>query len=364
MNRRGFLKGSGAMAAIPVVGRFAGGAVSAQTPMYEGEVIYTFTEFAGTAYDFQLDGTIDAASTGGVIVGSDRVDGQVVPCSWSLTGERTVLDVGTLDYAGWRNMAVSPNGQLAGTLELSPDDPLLASAITWASGTPEALPANDPASSFARAVNDAGVVAGSASQQAARWTGSGLEMLTSPPGAVGSTISLVDSAGAVFGTFLDSEFGVIGTPWKWNLDGSVESIALPDELIGSGFDKMIGGYTRVSAPFENGDYLLSARWKVGEIWTSGSWLNASGHYRAIESGGVPADLIVFEAPSPDQLIGYGPNFAPAIWTNGTLSLLADVSILPAGVSPSRVIGVVNDGRIVMTASTAEETPQIVVLRPV
>jgi len=368
MNRRGFLKGAGAMATTPLVAKLSGIAAWAQAPMYEGEAIYTFSEFAGAEYDFLTDGAISNVSENGVIVGRDRVGGQQVPCTWDLAGTRTVLETGDIAYASVGPMVTSPNGSIAGTFGLSLDDTSQRMAVSWAGGAPVVLPADGATNTAARAIDDSGAVAGSLATQGARWTGGSPELLALPEGAGGSSIHCIGPNASIPGLFLDGNLGILGTPWRWNPDGTVDDLGWPSDLIDAAPEAISGLTSRVSRMFDNGDFVLSAGWRNGELWSQRSWSNSGGSYAAITSDGADVPFLALHPQSLDRMLGLlslpGGSFDSAVWANGVLSKIADVSVLPDGVSSLSVVGATKDGIVVGTAQTAEGIPQILALRPV
>lgn len=363
MNRRTFFMGTGAIACAAVAPNLRGITLAAQTPMYQGEVIYEFTDFAGPTWDWSTDGRVDGVSRDGLIVGRDRVEGRMVPCSWDLTGARTVLDTGALEFDSWDHMRISPGGQLAGTFLGVSGDSASARAVSWASGSIELLPADEGIRTWVSFINDAGVISGVAYGLTSRWTKAGLETLPLPEGSTFASARFLDQSGIVYGTYVDQMLGLVADPWRWNADGSVDSITLPDELTAVRAVTTLGAQTGVPIVFDNGDFMLTSAWRVGDVSTAGSWLNAGGQYSPLMNGEAPADFLAETAESPERIAGSTIAGSPAFWENGMVTRYEDVSTLPESVDLAGITGFATDGRIVAESSSLEQAPKIVLLHP-
>lgn len=369
MNRRLFLKSAGAIATVPMITRLGGSGASAQAPMYQGEVIYTFTDFAGPTYDARTDGRINKVSLDGLVVGRDLIDGRAAPCTWNLSGERTVLDTGALEFGAWDSMAVSAGNQLAGTYEEVAGDSSIRRAVSWSSGTPALLPSDGAQISYVRFINDAGTVAGRAGDQVMRWSGAKTENLQFPEGAASGMPWCLDPSGAAYVTPYDSELNFFGQPLRWNSDGSIDALGLPEELASPAAEGVVTAVSGIPIVFDNGDFLFYARWSIGEqLYTGSGWLNSGGQYTPLLNAGAPTNFWASAALSPNLIAGIsdplGPESTAALWSDGAVTPFQDITVLPGGTSLHSLVGMTADGTVVFTGRDATETLQLLVLRPV
>jgi hypothetical protein len=371
MNRRTLLKVAAASSGVLLGSRFELRHSFAQAPAYTAESVYEFTEFTKATYSPFTDGYFWGATSDGKITGRDLVDGKLVPVTWDLSGTRALLDMGDIPFATTRAVVPGPMGYLVGNVS-EVDDPAAPSVgVLWTDGVPSLVDPNATGSVNANTVNSSGVVAGAVDGAPARWVDGQASQLPIPEGAEWSAIYALAGNGDAYGTSAAGDSGV-GTVFKWTVDGSVENIALPDEVTANGLVKVM----TVAFPgvFDNGSFVLSINWEDASGFRSGSWIYDGGVATRVQTSGANTDGRVSDALDASNMIGYinaGEGDAlgftgPTQWIDGAPYSLDALTTLPPGLPMSNVRGITADGVLLATTfSLGSESPpaHILVLRP-
>ncbi len=371
MKRRSLLKGAAAGSALVFSSRLGVHHTRAQAPSYTAEVVYEFTEFAGESYRVQADGGFQSVSPDGVIAGWDWVDGILAPVTWDLSGTRTALDTGDIQFARSWPLVAGANGYLAGSLaETGADDsPII--GVLWSNGNPTRLDAAGASTVGARAVNGNGVVGGVVDAIATRWVDGKPEQLPVPDGAEGTLVLALAENGDAYGCAYDAE-GYALSLFRWKKDGSSEQIELPAQVTANGLEQLYP--PQFAGFFEDGGFVLSLSWVDALGYASGSWIYGQGEPQAVVSSAEDTEANVNFAPSTadmfgsmDQATGAPTGFiGPTRWIDGVPYSLQDATALPADVTYFSIRGVTSDGVIVASTFVSGSTPYpayILVIRP-
>lgn len=346
MNRRSLLTGAAAGSIVLFGSQFGRHRTSAQAPAYTSEVIFEFTELAGESYSPFTDGYLFGVSSDGVLSGRLRVDGKQIPVTWDLSGAVTQLDTGDRQFVDTSGVFAGLGGIVVGSIYDGPDASGPTTGIVWTDGVPTFLEGDI----IFRAVNGDGMYAGSLDSAAARWTNGTVEQLALPSGATWSAVTTLAENGDGYGAASDDE-RILGLPFIWKADGSVEEFAYPDEL--SSADLEVQSFNVVGI-FENGDTAITAFWKDGEHYLNGAWLRQDGIYTPVPPLTAGQQVSLAVAPAPDRLFGsvsgQGEAVGPTEWIDGMPYLLKDVTSAPDGVRLGSIRGVTDDGVVIATNS--------------
>ena len=373
MKRRTVLKGAAAAGSgLLLANRAKLSGALAQRPAYTAGVIYEFTEFAGESYKVQADGGFQAVSPDGTIAGWDWVDGVIAPVTWDLSGTRTPLDTGDLQFARSWALVAGPNGYLAGNLSETEADDSLIVGVLWSDGIPTRLDAGGGSDVIARAVNGSGVVGGHIDRVPARWVDGNVEQFPVPEGADGAVVVALAENGDGYGFSFDSEGHALSL-FCWKADGAMEQIELPAEVTANGLENLYPA--TFAGIFENGDFVLSLSWVDATGYSTGSWIYQQGIPQAVVSSAEDtyasvsialrsADMFgSMDQASGGDTIGF---IGPARWIDGAPYSLVDAATLPEDITYFSVRGVTADGVIVASTFVTSDTPYpayILVLRP-
>lgn len=371
MNRRTLLGGAAASAALLCGSRIDVRRSLAQAPAYTAETIYEFTVFSEGSYSPLSDGNIYGVTPDGVITGRDWLDGKLVPVTWDLNGNRTVLDMGDIPFATTRNLVPGAAGYLVGNVAESVDPGALNIGVLWTGGVPSLIEPNNLAGAVANTVNGEGVVAGSMNDMASRWVDGQVTQLPVPEGSDWSTIRALAENGDAYGYAYSADGGVTSL-FKWTMEGDVEAIPIPEEVAASGVSEVQSvGFPGV---FADTGFVLSLDWSDPNGSSSGSWIYEGGVTQRVESSAAntlgrvshalnTSNMIGFTNPGEGNPLGF---IGPTQWIDGVPYSLEALTTLPPGLPLSSGRGITADGVIVATTfSFGSESPpaHILVLRP-
>lgn len=362
MNRRMLLKGTAATGSGLLLANRLGASISlAQAPSYTAEVIYEFTDFATDEYSSSADGGFSAVSPDGIIVGWDWVDGVLAPVTWDLTGARTPLDTGDIQYARSWFIEAGANGYLAGYLAETEEDDSPYIGVLWANGVPTQLDAGGGRRVYPSAVNGNGVVGGHVDGVPTRWIDGKLEQCPVPDGAIKAFVSAVAENGDGYGYSYDANFH-IDSLFRWTADGSVQPIEFPSEVTANSLEKV--NLPTFAGVFENGDFVLALSWVDAAGPAAGSWIYEQGTPQAVASSAEDTFAQVSLASNPADMFGMmnrgetSPSgfTGQTRWIDGVPYALQDSVALPGDVTSFSVRGVTAGGVIVASTYVHSDTP--------